>query len=55
MNGIGAATTMFFFFAVQGFVAVPLFFRYLARSWRAPAASVPSASSGGGRMAGHEV
>ena len=53
MNGIGSATTMFFFFAVQGFVAVPLFLRYFATSWRAPVAPLPSAASPGGETAGH--
>ena len=37
LNGIGSATTMFFFFGIQGFVAVPLILRYFALSWRAPA------------------
>lgn len=55
MNGIGSATTMFFFFAAQGFVVLPLFLRYFARSWRAPIAPLPAASLGGGRMAGHDV
>lgn len=55
MNGIGSATTMFFFFAAQGFLVVPLFLRYFARSWRATAAPSPSASQGGGRLAGHDV
>ncbi len=37
LNGMGSSTTMFFFFAVQGFIALPLILRYFARSWRAPA------------------
>jgi hypothetical protein len=37
MNGLGSATTMFFFFALHGFIVLPLFLRYYARSWRAPA------------------
>lgn len=37
MNGLGSATTMFFFFALHGFIVLPLFLRYYASSWRAPA------------------
>ncbi len=53
MNGMGSATTMFFFFAVQGFVAVPLFLRYFASSWRASVAPSPTAARPGAETVGH--
>lgn len=53
MNGMGSATTMFFFFALHGFVVLPLFLRYFARSWRAPVTSVPSSASPREQAVGH--
>ena len=53
INGIGSSTTMFFFFAVQGFVAVPLFLRYFASSWRASVAPSPTAARPGAETVGH--
>ncbi len=37
MNGLGSATTMFFYFALTGFILLSLLLRYFASSWRAPA------------------
>ncbi|MBI5800783.1 MAG: hypothetical protein HZA92_08695 [Verrucomicrobia bacterium] len=53
MNGLGSATTMFFFLAIQGFIALPIILRYFATSWRAPVAPLPSAASPGEETAGH--
>lgn len=47
MNGLGSATTMFVFLAVQGFIVLPLFLRPFAKSWRAPNMPAPSSARAG--------
>ncbi len=42
MNGLGSATMLIFYFAIQGFIVLPLLLRFFAKSWRAPVAPVPS-------------